>query len=170
MSEQFVKLRPSLTRPIEWTMIHDGHTGTEGNFPPVDLPKDTGAHLITFTIDNPEGMDIEFSNDPIWIQQGEFCPTTRVVDGKQIKSKTKLNSTQLVIKDINKGKQQILTYLLNFVDGNDSSHQVTPLDPQIKNGGGTGPGQGFVVEARQGFIAVGILIVGFIAYRLLVDR
>ena len=170
MGDQFVKIRPSTTRPITWTMSHDGQTGSGKNFPAICLPKHSGAHLITFTIDNPDGMEIEFSDDPIWIQEGRDCPKTAVFDKKQIKAKTRLSDSQLLIKDINKGGEVTLTYQLNFVDRNDASHKVPPLDPQIKNGGGNGPGQGFELEARQGLVVVSLLFVGFVAYRLLLDR
>src|SRR5205823_9193471 len=96
----------------------------------VMLPKDSGAHVVTFDIvDNNTGKDITFGTDPMWVQMGSK-PNTKPNPGADMGQigawKVLDNGHQLVIVDWNDVPGQ-LYYHLNF-------NGYGPLDPIIDNG------------------------------------
>lgn len=137
MNEQFLTATPKRnpSGAIEWTLSDGTKSGGHGHFPSVALPKKSGAHHFTISI-GPDRLGIEFSKDPLWIHEGSTCPTQSGIDSAQIKGFKRLNDTQIFFTDLNKGDAVDLWYQLNFVDSD--GKPVNPLDPEIKNGGGTG--------------------------------
>jgi hypothetical protein len=129
------------------------------------LPKDSGAHVLTFNIvGNNTGKDITFANDPMWVQMGSK-PGTKPASGSdmgQIGAWKVLNDGhQLVIVDWNDVSGQ-LYYRLNF-------NNYGPVDPIIDNGGGIKPpSPKFTLADYVGYAAVALVafLVGMFAYRM----
>lgn len=126
-----VELIPDPSSPKKWKLKHDGKSGTKpSDYPVIDLKKDDGPHLIVFTIKNGEG--ITFSDDPIWVQEGTTPPSQKAESPQIPVWRIKDNGKKLVAFDWNDNPEPIdLAYRLNF-------NGADPLDPIIKNGGGTG--------------------------------
>ena len=124
---------------IEWTLCYKNTNicGGPGNYPAVDLGQNTGPQVIIFNINDPAKLGIKFDpTDPIWIQANNK-PTGPVVGPpSQVVDVTPANNTTLVFMDKNKGPAMTLKYQLNFVGAD--NQKVTAIDPDIRNGGGTG--------------------------------
>jgi len=127
---------------IAWSYCQtDGACGTAaGHFPPISLPQQQNgapATPVTITI-APNNLGITFApgHDAMWLQQGAGnCPQSQVWDPgtpPQITGFARVSNTQIKFNDVN-SKVADLTYRLNFVNTNQQA--VTPIDPDIKNGG-----------------------------------
>ena len=129
------------------------------------LPKDSGAHILTFNIvGNNTGHDITFAQDAIWAQMNSK-PGSKPANGSdmgQIGGMQILNDGhQLVVVDWN-SVAGMLHYRLNF-DG------YGPVDPIIDNGGGIKPpSPTFTLADSVGYVAVAIvaLLVGIFVQRI----
>ena len=123
-----VKLTPTNATAAGWTMKLGNVTSTGPDYPVIDLPRNSGSHVITFDIEG--ANDIKFSQDPIWVQPGQK-PNGKANSKQMPLWKVQDQGKQLVVANCNDvaGK---LHYQLNFT-GHD------PLDPVIENGGGIKP-------------------------------
>lgn len=168
MADHSITLRP-VQQPdgnIQWTMNGFG----PGQYPPIQLaPKE--EHKLTYTIVNPPGLSINF--DPAMVQSGSTSiynalwiqkdskPST-AVQSDQIKKVT-VTPTELTFKDKNSGPPMTLVYQINFVDAAKLNAKVTPLDPELKNGGGNTV---FVQDPLVlAAIVVSVAAIAFFAFR-----
>lgn len=133
-------IRDSEGKPVGWEMTYGNKKGTKpGDYPVIDLPKNSGNYDFTITIENANGIKFAHGtnhwkdgDNALWVHEGSTSPTQKVTHS-QIKDVKVHNDTQLTFKDVNNGKGVELAYQLNFTG-------APPLDPIIQNGGGTGPG------------------------------
>lgn len=127
------------------------------------------AHVQNFHIDivnDQTGLGIVFApepppqtNDgPLWIQAGPK-PITAVID-PHISNISGAGTTALKFSDRNGGQPVDLFYQLNFVatQGANKGQKVTPIDPEIKNGGST-----IDVVAAASSILIGLVVVAALA-------
>jgi len=160
---------------ISWTLCNDNMecgTGTKQNpFPMVDVKQNTGAQKVYFIIDDTANLGIKFADDALWVVQGKGQhPGQPGIDsGNQFSSadvKTNPGKTILTVSDKNDNSGTLwLSYRLNFVNG--ANQEVTPIDPDWKNGGGGG------TSGMSGAMTTAILLVGlatlaavlFVAYQ-----
>lgn len=125
---------------FEWTVTYGKQSGNKpGEYPPVKLPQGGTNERFKITLADPE-FGIEFSDDPLWIQQGS-CPTSTGIDTSLI-DKFEPGQTVVKFRDLNSNPAELsLWYRLNFnVPGLNPGDPGTFLDPEIRNGGGGGPG------------------------------
>lgn len=120
-----------------------GNGSKEHPYPDVVVPKDHGAATFQFKITSGiTSPDVTFKQPPasskigpIWVQAGTK-PTAPVLDG-QIQSANGAGNGHKVLtfsdKNDNSGGPLSLKYQLNFVDQHGNA--VTPIDPDITNGG-----------------------------------
>jgi hypothetical protein len=147
--KEYISLIPTRDQnnAIQWTMIHDGKVAQGANYPDVDLEKGSGNSTITFTIIDLNRTGIKFdpelvdgTSNPkainaIWITEGSNTekvagPYPSQIDKVQLQSK----ATELVVGDKNSA-EGVFTYQLNFVNPANTNESVTPIDPEIRNGG-----------------------------------
>ena len=129
--------------------------------PKVALGKHSGNWHFTFSIVNPDGLSVRFTNDPIWAKEVDDPQSTYTCPGKGIATDQIVgvhlpNNSQLEFIDLNKGKERTIVYQLNMENGG----VPCPLDPDIRNGGGGGGGTGYyyaLVGAGVGLAASFIL-------------
>lgn len=142
-----------------WDLSYGGKKGNKpSNYPEVVLTKDSGNHEFMITIKDSKGITFAPGTDrpkdadnALWIAEGASSPTAKGINS-QIENAKLHNNTQLVFKDLNVGKDMTLAYRLNFTG-------APPLDPIIKNGGGTGPGGPIAF-----YSAGAVLLVALIAF------
>ena len=146
MGDHWIQLTPEKqdNGAIEWTMDYLGGKGNSpSTYPVIKLTPNEG-HKLTFKIANPAGLSINFDpsmvpvgtnkiHNAFWIQQNTKPPQA-ALDG-QIKW-VKVKPTEMIVKDDNSGSAMVLMYQINFVDTDNPTAKVTPLDPEIRNGGG----------------------------------
>ena len=142
MPERFIKVAPYVENSkVNWTVSVDGGPpGKPGNYPVAHALKGKNWEF-TVTIDNPDGSNWHFTNDPLWVSDTGSDPTgpSQVPSEIHPNSIKRLNDTQIIFKDNNK-KAGDLHYTLNFTDG---GNRASTLDPIIQNGGGGGGGNVF---------------------------
>jgi hypothetical protein len=120
-----------------------------GDASKIKLNRNSGRHAFHFAIVNKDETEVEFKDDPIDLGEGCACPPPPGVSSDQIFDVHRLNSTQMSFVDRNNGRERILTYQLNMHEnGKDCS-----LDPEIRNGGGTGNLVSFAIGAIGGGLA-----------------
>lgn len=128
----------------------------------IDLPKDSGSHVIVFTLDDQSTKNLLFPMAPsnaIWAHGGNGCPARSGV-GHQIRDMS-VNPARncLTINDLNRGAAAHLNYMLRF----DPDPARYFQDPAIRNGGGTGLSS-FSVVVVVALIAV-VAVVAYFAFR-----
>lgn len=160
---------------IDWRF--EGGAG-QGNTP-IDLPKGSGSHDLTFTLHDSSGKGLTFKpkpEDAMWTHPGNKCPTGPGNGNGQITNGSVSNGCMtLTVTDDNSGNPARLQYMLRFdPSGND-------FDPEIRNGGGgktytriaTGIGgavagaliaSGTVAEESMTMTLVGALAGGAVGY------
>ena len=121
------------------------------------LEKRSGKCLFTVTIEDEQGLGVEFTSDPLWAGENCACPPPQGTTTNQIVDVTKLNATQITFIDKNTGKERTIVYQLNMA----AAGQPCPFDPEIKNGGGTGN----LFAAIAGLSA--LAVVCYVAYEAL---
>lgn len=138
MNEVFLYVYPEKAADgsIQFLMSQDSNQrppqGTQ--YPVPQLKKNSGKCTFTVSIQNPEGLDVKFAAQPIWSADNiQECPPAGK-NSDQITDITPLNNTQFSFLNRNKGKDRVISYQLNMT--NDGI--ACPLDPDIRNGGGTG--------------------------------
>lgn len=147
MKDEYVSLIPAkdANNAIQWTMIHGSHIGQGGGYPDIDLSPGGGNYKIIYTIFDVNNLGIKFdptvvnnNSQPkalnaIWISEGSGSEKKAGAYPEQI-SQVQLQkaASQLVVTDKN-SDAVVLNYKLNFLDG--ANHTVTPIDPEIRNGG-----------------------------------
>lgn len=125
-----VKVRAELVDgQLEWTI--------DGNKPQksvITLPWQTGPHTLHFHIDDNTESGLSFADDAIWVHENENgeCPGGGI-QTDQI-SVVSVKPSKLTISNANNGAPRTLHYQLNIVDRKGTA---CPVDPAIKNGGGT---------------------------------
>ena len=159
---------------FKWKVAHGGNSSdVPAKYPKVQLPKDSGAHLIIFELSGND-TGITFSkNDPIWVQEGGK-PIRPGLHPQILLAEPMDHGKKLIVVDRNDNdpaKVLQLHYQLNF-DGD-----APPVDPIIENGGGTvqqppppPTSVGFMGTGVSGFsIAAGVvlLIIGLVVGRFL---
>lgn len=123
------ELIPEPTKASKWKVKHDGKEESDKSlYPVIELGKNKGPHLIVFKIK--DGPGITFSSDPIWVQAGTTPPSHHSESDQIPTWQVRDAGKKLVVFDWN-DQPGDLAYRLNF-NGYD------PLDPIIRNGGGTG--------------------------------
>jgi hypothetical protein len=149
MDKEYITLIPArVGNSVEWTMVYGSHVGQGGNYPDIDLDSPTD-YRITYTIADVNKLGIKF--DPavvdaaakpkaingIWMVEGSGAQKHAgayplQIDGVGLQK----SGTELVVTDKN-SEAVTLTYKLNFV-GPAELGTITPIDPEIRNGGGNG--------------------------------
>jgi hypothetical protein len=123
--------------------------GLGGDATKINLSRNSGRHDFHFAIVNRDDTEVEFKNDPVDIGEDCACPPPAGIGSEQIFDVHRLNSTQMSFVDRNNGKERTLIYQLNMHEnGKDCS-----LDPEIRNGGGTGNFVSFAIGAIGGGVA-----------------
>lgn len=149
MNIDTVKLIPlPAGAPSPWKVIYGlGSGDTPATYPKVDVPKDSGAHLIVFELSgNHSGITFADQN-PMWVKAGSK-PGPGSTD-TQIAAVRSNDGKQLFVLDKNDTAGQF-HYTLNFV-GHDQ------LDPIIDNGG-----HGFMWGTAELLIGAAVLLtIGF---------
>jgi hypothetical protein len=167
MSKKYKDVELIPVPPSGWKVKHDGKEGSApGNYPKVELPQDSGPHLIVFTL--PKDGAVSFNaTDPMWVQPGSSSPTQQGMDAQIPDWAVFDGGKTLVILDSNT-KAGDLSYRVK-ADGYGGV-----LDPIIKNGGftvsGTAPAPSTAYETYSGSqiaIAAVALLVAFAAGFLL---
>ncbi len=125
----------------------------------LNFGKNAGPQRITVHLIDNTGQGLQFSSDPLWVSENGTCPPPDGSNSAQIQDVTPAGSV-LTFTDLNEGKECTLIYQLNFVDRN--QHPVTPLDPEIKNGGTQFASTNLVVLA---VIGAGVAAVAYFAIR-----
>lgn len=125
---------------FEWTLTYGGRSGSKnGEYPTVHLRHGGKNERFEITlVDSTYG--ITFSNDPLWIAPGA-CPVVTGID-KTLIDRVETGPTVVKFRDLNSNANEMsLWYRLNFnVPGLKAGEEGTYLDPEIRNGGGGGPG------------------------------
>lgn len=163
MDYQDIKISPirdSADKPIGWEMTYGNKKGNKAsNYPVVDLPKNSGNHEFTISIVNGNGIKFapgtnrpKDGDNALWVHEGSTSPPQKGTHD-QIKNVKLHSTTQLTFKDVNNGKAVELAYQLNFTG-------APPLDPIIKNGGGTGPG----IQEYALYGAGALLLIALVAF------
>jgi hypothetical protein len=107
---------------------------------PAQKPKDahtrldrntTGPTMFEVSIDGGGSTPPSFSNDPLWVWEGEGQKSTpqNGIKSTQILGPVMAKNGTLVFWDLNQGDPVTLNYQFNFTNG------VPPVDPIIDNGG-----------------------------------
>ena len=159
MGAQVIEVTPASGQggAIDWTLCYNQKCGGAGNYPAVDLAAKSGAHMMIVTIKDPANLGIGFDpQDPLWIQANSKPTGPIVGPNSQISDVTRANKITLVFMDKNKGPGMTLKYQLNFVGAD--NQKVTPIDPDIRNGGGTVALFG-AAEAAAFFIGAAVSLV-----------
>ena len=122
------EIRPDATKK-KWKLKYDGKEGSDpGTYPVIEAEEEEGPHLIVFSIK--DGQGVTFSEkDPIWVHEGAASPTQPGLHDQIPAWRVRDSGKKLVVFDWNDQKVD-LSYRLNF-------NGADPLDPIIKNGGGT---------------------------------
>lgn len=129
VGQQEVTVRPLPNG--KWKVTHDGQWGDHGgsgpqSYPKVDLPKDTGAHLLVFNIDSDT---VKFSPAaPFWVRKNAKPDASSNTDPQFPMYKIQNDGKQLIVAACN-DIADTFQYQLNV-----TTHD--PLDPIIINGGG----------------------------------
>jgi hypothetical protein len=148
-----------------WKVKHGSNWGTgPSSYPKVDLPANSGPHLVVFKImDNSVSSSATFNaTDPMWLQKGSTSPTQQGFDPQITDWAIFDGGKTLVVLDTN-------------TQAGDMSYRVKAdgygkiLDPIIRNGGTTTPpsmdfwSSGEIATA--GILLVLAFIVGFFVHR-----
>lgn len=171
MELQKFEATPTLVNgQVAWTLCYtnpqpDQCGNSKATYPSVTVPQNNGAQPFQFKIvKDTTGLNIQFSSDPIWVQANSK-PTGPGVNGQIINlagnsTKTLTFVDQNTLPSSTQPAPITLTYQLNFTDGQGKA--VTPIDPDIRNGGktffGSYEGQ---VAAVAGVIALLLLVLWF---------
>jgi hypothetical protein len=140
MAVQNLEATPTLDAQgnVTWTLCN-GKCGSQGGYPVSTVPKNAAATTFTVTIKDTNKTGVVFAGDPMWLQPGLKCPTSKIFDSNgQIPNNkvTVLSPTVIKFQDLNKNDPHSpplnLAYQLNFVR---NGVAVTPIDPIIQNGG-----------------------------------
>lgn len=102
--------------------------------PTIHLPKNSGRSTFSFSIKNKKGTKVKFKKDWVWAGEDCECPPKEGVHTDQIFDLYRRNDTQAEFTDRNNGEERTIVYQLNM----ENEGKDCPLDPEIKNGGGTG--------------------------------
>lgn len=101
-----------------------------------DLPKNSGAHHFRFMLTPPPGIDVRFSSLDTQDNRST-CPPSPGDNSNQIvgvRIAPDGHSASFTDNNNNRGGPMDVCYQWNFTCS-DSSKQVEPFDPVIKNGG-----------------------------------
>jgi hypothetical protein len=115
---------------VEWTI-----DGKKPKASVIELPHKSGRHTLDFKIEDRTGLGFRFDDsDPIWAHENEDgkCPA-QGIHTTQVKV-VSCKPQKLSVTDDNSGDPCTLQYQLNVVD---AGGLACPIDPIIKNGGGT---------------------------------
>ena len=162
MGDQTLEATPAVDAKgnVSWTLCN-GKCGGPGSYPTTTVPKNAGATSFTITITDTNKTGVVFAGDPMWVQPGQSCPTSKIFDSAgQIPGNkvTVVSPTKITFQDLNNNNPHNppvdLAYQLNFVL---NGKTVTPIDPIIQNGGccmvTEGPGFGGTALSSTSFIA-----------------
>lgn len=117
---------------IDWRFVGGPSQGNT----PIDFPRNSGSHDMTFTLHDSSGKGLRFKGTPeeaMWVRPGQNCPTGKGNGANQVTFGSVSQPDRMVLKvnDDNSGNRRNLHYMLRFdPEGND-------FDPEIRNGGGT---------------------------------
>jgi hypothetical protein len=130
--EKDVQLIPDSNAPSGWQVKHDKSVGNgPTTYPKVHFDKDSGPHLVVFTL--PQDSPATFNEtDPIWVAQGGNSPAQKGVDPQISDWAVMPGGKALVLLDMNSGQPTTLSYRIK------ADNYTKALDPIIDNGGGIG--------------------------------
>lgn len=137
MNEKNLYIFPTLEADgkITFTLSETPVDPGKGKPPPtIHLPKDSQKTKFLFQIKNRKGMKVKFKEDWVWAGEDCTCPPAKGINTDQIIAVFRRNDTQAEFDDRNNGKERFIVYQLNM----ENEGVDCPLDPEIKNGGGTG--------------------------------
>ena len=125
----------------------------------------SGPHDIIFIINDTDNIGVKFdptTANAFWVTpgKGQHLGSASHDSANQLGNVTIPTSSVLIVpdKNDNKGSQPLwLSYRLNFVD--DNNHPVTPIDPDIKNGGGSNFVSYFLQPEIVGYTLIAALVV-----------
>lgn len=143
---------------IDWRFVGGPSRGNT----PIDLPRNSGSHDMTFTLRDSSGKGLRFKSTPeeaMWVRPGQQCPTGKGNGANQITHGSVSQPDRLVLRvnDDNSGNRRNLQYALRFdPEGND-------FDPEIRNGGGT-----TIISTSA--VSIGSALIGAAAAVLLTDQ
>ena len=142
-----------------WKVKHGTSVGNgPGNYPKVDLPANSGPHLVIFKItDNSVSSTATFNpTDPMWIQKGSTSPTASGMDPQITDWAIFDGGKTLVVVDSN-SQAGDLSYRVQ------ADNYAPILDPIIRNGGTTTPPPGYAYTTTEIASIAGVaLLVGFL--------
>ena len=157
----YVKLTPKeINNQIEWDFEITGNAkiGKKAGqkYPYIELERNKSRYKFWFDLaDNDFGIQFN-TRDPLWTKLDECPDTKQNYDDQILPDKIRATASQLDFVDRNNGAQRSIFYSLNFKRGSADLR----LDPEIRNGGGTGN----IFSPNVAFISVGAAtgaIVGF---------
>lgn len=124
---------------VEWELCRtdlatDRCGKNASEYPSVVVPEGKNNAKFEFVIVDKTNLGIKFAPDPIWIQQ-DTKPTGPILDAQiPLASVEGKGTDTLRFKDKNDNPNGLfLKYQLNFTDAQGKA--VTPIDPDIVNGG-----------------------------------
>ena len=118
---------------ITWTMCYNNDCKGAPAYVDVTLQKNSGQHVFMVSLNDEADLGVSFPKtfgEAIWIQEGAKPKKAPAGASNQIIDTQRANKSTLVFTDKN-DKAVDLHYQLNFVG-------APPIDPAIRNGGGTG--------------------------------
>jgi hypothetical protein len=138
--------------------------------PPVQLPPDSGAWLISFQLSGGAAQNVTFNrNDPMWVRANSKPDQSHKTDSQITAMYVTSDGKELIVLDKNSNSADEgtlpLHYQLNF-------NGAPVLDPIIENGGKPfigGTSQNFLASASSALIiglAVLIFFIGGVVGRL----
>ena len=160
--------RKNAADELEWTVTYGLKSGSKpSDYPVVELDHGGTNERFKITLVDPT-YGIKFSDDPLWIQKGS-CPTTSGIDTSLI-DKFEPGETVIRFRDLNSNVGEVsLWYRLNFtVPGLNPGDPGTFLDPEIRNGGGGGPGINKLLAYAT--LAAAVVAAGYVAYEAFFDK
>jgi hypothetical protein len=138
LAERFAKIDVIvIAQIINGQLTYTLDIKSHGNNGKIELPSKSGAHKIKFSLEDDTNLNLRFdAGGPIFASTDTSqCPTT--LDTDQIMADSCDDDTLEVI-DWNYGQAVDIRYQLNFMSKTGVPQQ--PLDPIIRNGGGTPDG------------------------------
>lgn len=138
LAQRFAKIDVEITaKVVGGKLTYDLDIKSHGKDGKIDLPAKSGAHRIKFKLEDDTDLKIRFdASGPIFASTDiSQCP--KCLDTNQIMVDS-CDDNELEVIDWNYGQTVEIRYQLNFMDNLGVPQE--PLDPIIRNGGGTPDG------------------------------
>jgi hypothetical protein len=138
LAERFAKIDVDVVaKVVDGQLTYTLDIKSHGSNGKIDLPAKSGAHKIKFRLEDDTNLNLRFdAGGPIFASTDTSqCPSK--LDTEQIMVDS-CDDDELEIVDWNYGQTIDIRYQLNFM--NKTGVPQEPLDPIIRNGGGTPDG------------------------------